>query len=314
MAGITDKAYRITLSELGADVVITELVSATALSRGSKRTKEIMSIDSKEKNPGVQIFGCDLDEMLSISKHAESIGAKFVDINMGCPVKKVIKSGAGAAMLKNPEANKDLFHHLSSNLNIPVSIKIRTGWHTDTVTANKMLETAHHEGIKWLCIHGRSREEGYKGNIHWNLIKELKNSNSLPIIGNGDLSTIQDTFSVLKNQYCDHVMIGRKILSDPYFFLRLKNLEAPDRNYHHFIHNFFQNVIQHTHPKVQCTQLRKIFIYLSFGWQNHSRFRTDMYQCEDSQEKILKLSLDFFERNSLEPSYTYQPFLRGGHG
>jgi nifR3 family TIM-barrel protein len=314
MAGITDLAYRILLKEYGADILTTELLSAKSFTYGSKRTRFMMQTVKNEQPCGIQIFGTDIFEMCEIAKYGEENGASFIDINCGCPVPKVVKSGAGSAMLINPKKIVPLLEALRKSINIPLSLKIRTGWDSDHVTAHEIVDIAYESGFNWVSIHGRTKAQGYSGENNWKLIKEITQLAKLPIVGNGDVIDSQQAHHLLENNYCDHLMIGRKVLSDPLFFLNIKNQNDPTKDIFSFIQRYYELVIEYTHPKICSIKLKKIFIYLATSWCNFSEFRKQLYQCPDNPDDIRDCALDFFAKNTKDPSYQYSNFLKGGHG
>lgn len=314
MAGITNLAYRILLKEYGADVLTTELISAKSYSYGSKRTKEMMKTLSQEQPCGIQVFGTDIDEMCAISQYAMDNGASFVDINCGCPVPKVVKSGAGSAMLKEPKKIAPLLESMREQVSIPLSLKIRTGWDHNKITASEVIHIAQESGFNWVSVHGRTKEQGYTGKSDWKFIKELSANTQIPIIGNGDIADVNTANDYLKNKYCHHLMIGRRVLTDPLFFLKLKKIEDPNKNIFTFIERYHDLCCEHTHPKIREIHLKKIIIYLANGWVNYDAFRKRLYLIGNDMEDIKNAALDFFAESSLDPSYTDSFFLKGGHG
>ena len=218
MAGVTDKPFRSFMREMGCGLITTEFVSARALKEGSLKTKILMEHDKSQKPVGIQIFGGDPEALSEGAKRAEAAGADFVDLNLGCPVRKIVKKGAGAALLKDLPALKKVLSAMRRAVSIPLSLKVRTGWDSQSLNADQAADLAHSEGFSWLTIHGRTREQGYSGKADWSYIKKVKAGARLPVIGNGDLDSSQKAVEALEFSGCDGVMIGRGCLGNPWIF------------------------------------------------------------------------------------------------
>jgi tRNA-dihydrouridine synthase B len=271
--------------------------------------KTIMS----EQPCGIQIFGTDPDQMCAISQYAEENGASFIDINCGCPVPKVTKSGAGSAMLIQPNKMVPILEKLRKSITIPLSLKIRMGWDENNITAHEISHIAYESGCNWLSIHGRTKNQGYSGTSNWDFIKSLTNQAKLPIVGNGDIYDEHFANKLIEENHCQHLMIGRRLLTDPIFFLKIKH-KITNKTIQSFIERFHDLTLEYTHPKIQAIKLKKIYIYLSFGWINQKGFQKSIYQCPDTPEIIKDCALGFFAKSNLDPSYQYKNFLKGGHG
>lgn len=218
MAGITDRAFRTLMRELSSSVVVTELVSANGLEFGNHRTQKLMDYDESQRPIGVQLFGETPDVIGRGARAAEEMGVDFVDMNFGCPVPKVVKKGAGSALLKDLVALRDVLRAVKKRVQIPVTIKIRTGWDQQTRNASEVVQVAYDEGIEWVAIHGRTRSQAYTGQADWDYIAEVKAQSPLPILGNGDILTPQNAVERMKQYGVDGVMIGRGCLKNPWIF------------------------------------------------------------------------------------------------
>lgn len=220
MAGISNPAYIKIAEEIGLGMAITELISAEAISRNNKKTIEMLKgLDEINIPVGIQLFGGNPESMKKAAKYLEENIKKldFIDINMGCPVPKVaIKSNAGSSLLKNPELAFQIVKEVTENVNVPVTVKIRSGWDENTINAveiGKLLEKA---GAKAISIHARTRKQGYSGKADWNIIKQLKENISIPVIGNGDITSCYDAKKMQEETKCDAVMIGRACIGNPW--------------------------------------------------------------------------------------------------
>jgi len=313
MAGITDQAYRIWMRQLGAEVVTTELVSSEAFIHGSRRTKEMLELVEAESPCGVQIFGHQPDSLLATAKYAESKGAAFIDLNFGCPVEKVTKSGAGAAMMKNLPLMKEILLMLKAHLNIPLSIKIRSGWQSGCINAHEVCKLAQSTNINWLAIHARTRDQKYNGHSDWNLIRELHRQFSIPIIGNGDIKSAHEAKHKLEHRYSSAVMIARAALVNPLIF---RQWHQPDFTMpiHHLIGTLIPCIEKYTHPKVQSIHLKKIIAWLSTGFANHTTFKKRLMLEAHTISNIASLSYTFFSKNDTPQQPEQLDFLKGGHG
>ena len=219
MAGVTDRPFRSFMREMGCGVMTSELVSARALQENNKRSLQLMEFEESHRPYGIQIFGEDPYRIGEGAKRAEEFGADFIDLNLGCPVNKIVKKGAGSALLKDLKKLAEVLKTLKSSVKIPVSLKVRTGWDEKNLNADQVAYIAHEEGFEWMSVHGRTRAQAYSGKADWNYIKEVQSQTALKIIGNGDLISGQQAYSALKFSGCFAVMIGRGCLNDPWIFL-----------------------------------------------------------------------------------------------
>ena len=219
MAGVTDQPFRSFMKEMGCGVMTSELVSARALQENNRRSLQLMEFEESHRPYGIQIFGEDPYIIGEGAKRAEDFGADFIDLNLGCPVNKIVKKGAGSALLKDLKKLAKVLKILKSSVQIPVSLKVRTGWDEKNLNADQVADIAHKEGFEWMSVHGRTRAQAYSGKADWNYIKEVQSQSPLKIIGNGDLISGEQAYSALNFSNCFAVMIGRGCLNDPWIFL-----------------------------------------------------------------------------------------------
>jgi len=225
MEDVSDPPFRALCKKFGADVVYTEFISSEGLIRDAIKSREKLDIFPEERPVGIQIFGGDEEAMTLSAKICEATGPDLVDINFGCPVKKVVCKGAGAGILKDVPKMVSLTKAIVDAVNIPVTVKTRLGWDNDTKNIEEVAERLQDVGIKALSIHGRTRVQMYKGEADWSLIGKVKNNPriKIPIFGNGDMDSPQKVVEY-KNKYgVDGIMIGRATIGSPWFFKEVKH-------------------------------------------------------------------------------------------
>lgn len=219
MAGISNESYRAIIKQMGAGLIYTEMVSTMGIIYNSKNTMDLLKINDSERPISIQIFGSDTNSFIKSAKFVEeNYKPDIIDINMGCPVPKVaIKSQAGSGLLKNPEKIYEIVSSVVKTVNIPVTVKIRAGWDNETINCVEVAKMIEKAGASAIAIHPRTRVQGYSGRANWNLIKQVKEAVSIPIIGNGDITTIYEAKQMLEKTHCDAIMIGRATLGNPWF-------------------------------------------------------------------------------------------------
>lgn len=218
MAGVADKTFRELCKNFGASYTVSEMVSAKGVSMGDRKSEQLMKISDFEHPSAVQIFGNSPSIMAEAAVTAKSVGADIIDINMGCPAPKIIKGGAGSALMKTPELAGEIINAVVQSVNIPVTVKIRTGWDAENINCIKMAQIAEENGASAVTIHGRTREQMYAPPVDIDLIRKVKESVSIPVIGNGDITDAQSAAEMYENTNCDLVMVGRGALGRPWIF------------------------------------------------------------------------------------------------
>lgn len=218
MAGISNSAYRTIIKEMGAGLIVAEMVSDKAIMYGNKKTVDMLYMTDFERPISQQIFGSDKESFVYSAKYIyENMHPDIIDINMGCPVPKVaISSQAGSALLKNPDKVYEIVKSVVEAVPIPVTVKIRSGWDENSINAKEIAKVIESAGASAITIHPRTRKQGYSGNADWNIIKEVKEIVNIPVIGNGDIKSCYDAKRMLEETNCDAIMIGRGVLGNPW--------------------------------------------------------------------------------------------------
>ena len=218
MAGVCNSAFRKIIKEMGAGLLYAEMVSDKALVYDNKKSHDMLYMTEEERPITQQIFGSDKESFVCAARIVErEMQPDIIDINMGCPVPKVAKRAqAGAALLKDPDKVYDIVKSVVNAVNVPVTVKIRSGWDSESINASIIAKKIEEAGASAICVHPRTRAQGYSGNANWNIIKEVKESVSIPVIGNGDILSAEDAKKMLDETGCDAVMIGRGTLGNPY--------------------------------------------------------------------------------------------------
>ena len=317
MAGVTDKPFRSFMKSMSCGVMTTELVSARALMENNPKTKQIMTRHKGDGTWGVQIFGQDPEILSEGAKRVEELGVDFIDLNLGCPVNKIVKRGAGAALLKDLKTLKKVLQSLRASVSVPLSLKVRTGWDANHRNALEVSHLAFNEGFSWMTIHGRSRAQGYSGKADWAYIGEVASQAKLPVIGNGDLHSAPQAVRVLKSSQCKGLMIGRGCLSNPWIFQEcLHELHGT-----HFVRQPLKVLLDKLalelesfyEERIFLIQLKKFASWFSSGLPHSSFFRKKLFQTKEKQELFDVIS-SLFDKVSPTSLKTYKPLLKQGHG
>ncbi len=218
MAGISNSAYRKIAKEMGAGLVVCEMVSDKALYYKSQKTIDMLHMEESERPISQQIFGSDKETFVYAAKYiCENMKPDIIDINMGCPVPKVaVRAQAGSALLKSPEKVKEIVKAVVEAVSIPVTVKIRSGWDFNNINAVEIAKICEEAGASAITIHGRTRSQGYSGTADWSIIRKVKESVTIPVIGNGDVTKKEDAKRMMDETKCDGVMIGRGLLGNPW--------------------------------------------------------------------------------------------------
>lgn len=218
MAGVSNISYRQIIKEMGAGLIYSEMISTMGIVYNGKKTIDLINFNENERPISIQIFGSDLKSFVEAAKYIEeNFHPDIIDINMGCPVPKVaIKSQAGSALLKDPNKIYEIVKAVVNSTNTPITVKIRSGWDDKHINAVEVAQKIESAGASAIAIHARTRSQGYSGSANWNIIKEVKQSVKIPVIGNGDITTPELAKQILDETGCDAIMVGRATLGNPW--------------------------------------------------------------------------------------------------
>lgn len=322
MAGITNSPFRRLMREYGSAVMISELVSANGIDYASARTMDLLKFVEAERPVGLQIFGEDEENLVKACQVVERLGADFVDLNLGCPVPKIVKKGAGSAMCRNPPALGKILEAMVKSVKIPVTIKIRTGWDSTLRNANEVVKVASDAGVKWVAVHGRTRAQGYSGNADWDFIGEVKAKSPLPIIGNGDVVTAEQAVDRYKTYGVDAVMIGRGALRNPFLFEqsadRLAGRESKQVTAERLLELLGKQrryLSESFDSKGAMLHARKFLAWYSSGYPGSADFRRKVFHIP-TEEELWSEAQNFFSIAMRKRDFAFldEPFLMGGHG
>lgn len=291
MAGITDLAFRRITKEFGLSLVYTEMVSAKALYYQDEKTKKLLDMKEEKRPIGIQIFGSEPEIMGIVAKDLNK-KCEILDINMGCPAPKVVKNGDGSKLLLNLKLVEQIITQVVKNTTIPVSIKIRKGWDEKNIVATQIAQIAQSAGAASITIHGRTREEFYTGKVDLEIIKKVKESVTIPVIGNGDIISPQTAKQMIECTGVDGIMIGRAALGNPWIFSQiiayLKDgtiLEEPtNKEKLKIILNHIQLVIQEKGESIGIKELRKHMSWYIKGLKDASKLRVEINKIETHKE------------------------------
>ncbi len=314
MAGITDCSFRSFMREMGCGIVVTELVSAMGLKYSSEKTRALMAYEESQRPIGIQLFGEDLESFSFAAREAEIAGADFVDLNFGCPVPKVVKKGAGAAMLKDLKQLAEVLRTVKQAVNIPVTIKIRTGWDELSRNAHEIVKIAANEGITWVAIHGRTRAQGYSGQADWDYIRYVKSVSPIPVLGNGDIHSGSQARMRLDSSLCDGVLIGRGCLKNPWIFREAKGQEV-EKNYEDVLLKLIEHLKKFNSERIVMLQIKKFATWYSAGFPESSAFRSTVFKMKES-DQLIEAVFDYYRslKGYLQKDTSQEAFLMGGHG
>jgi tRNA-dihydrouridine synthase B len=289
MAGYTHLAFRLLIKRLGAGLVMTEMVSAMGLAMGQKKTVEYLKTHPDEKPLGVQIFGSDPEVMARASTMAAEAGADLVDINMGCPVKKVVKTGAGASLLKDLKKVADIVSTVRRACSLPLTVKIRTGWSPKEPRACEIARVAEDCGADAVTVHPRFASQGFSVPAQWDWIARVKEQVGIPVIGNGDVFEPSRALEMKDRTFCDGIMIGRGALRNPWIFSQTMTLkqggtvkQADLKERRALILEHFHLLSQTLGEKKAAPVMRGVLLFYTKGLPYSGRFREQLSKIKDS--------------------------------
>lgn len=299
MAGVTDLPFRLICKEFDCGLLFTEMINAKALCFDDENTKKMLNILDEEHPVAVQIFGSEPEYMGKAAKILNDYPNEILDINMGCPAPKVVKNGDGSALMKNPDLVRKVLVSVVENSTKPVTLKIRKGWDDDTINALDIAKIAEECGVTAITIHGRTREQYYSGKADWDIIKTLKDNLSIPVIGNGDVCTIEDAIKMKEMTDCDAIMIGRGAQGNPWIFKRINHyLKTGEILPEPTASEKIEVAVKHMELSVKehgeyvaVREMRKHMGWYLKGMKNAAKFRDMINKLESSDEVIKTLKI-----------------------
>ncbi len=299
MAGVSDLPFRLLCHEAGAGLTCMEMISAKAIYYRNKATDEMMAIDPDEGMVSLQLFGSDPDIMGAMARRIEERPFSILDINMGCPVPKVVNNGEGSALMKNPVLAGKIIRSVASAVSKPVTVKIRKGFDDDHVNAVEMAKVAEENGAAAIAVHARTRMQYYSGKADWDIIRQVKEAVTIPVIGNGDVDSYESACRMLDETGCDGVMIGRAAQGNPWIFAGLvaksegREWNKPTRE------EVARMILRHAAMLIDCKgeyigsrEMRKHAAWYTKGYKGSSQFRGKLNEAE-SLEDLKRLMDDF---------------------
>lgn len=304
MAGVSNISYRQIIKEMGAGLIYSEMISTLGIKYNGKKTIDLINFEETERPISIQIFGSDIESFVNAAKYIEeNFHPDIIDINMGCPVPKVaIKSQAGSALLKDPDKIYEIVKNVVENTNTPITVKIRSGWDEKNINAVEVAKKIEKAGASAVAIHARTRSQGYSGKANWDIIKEVKASVNIPVIGNGDITTIYEAEKMLKETKCDAIMIGRATLGNPWFIKECveyiengKIINKPtDKEKIDMILHHYNLLKKYTNEKTALLEIRTHTLWYLKGIPGTKEIKTKICQAK-TEEEFLKIINSIYE-------------------
>ena len=292
MAGVTDLPFRLLCREQGVGLLCMEMVSAKAIQYNNKNTKALLEIHPEEPPVSLQLFGSEPDVISEIAKQIEELPFSVLDINMGCPVPKIVKNGEGSALMKNPKLVHEIVSKTVKAIEKPVTVKIRKGFDDSCINAVEIAKIIEDAGAAAVAVHGRTREQYYSGKADWDIIRQVKEAVSIPVIGNGDVTSGESALAMMKQTGCDGVMIGRGAQGNPWIFSELVEYEKtgkmPERP---SLEEIKKMMLRHAQLQMQykgeylgIREMRKHVAWYTTGLANSAKLRAEINAVESYEQ------------------------------
>lgn len=288
MAGVTDLPFRLLCKEMGCDLMYTEMISAKALYYKNRNTLPLMATDPKEQPVGVQLFGSEPELMAEMAKTLEDRGFQFIDINMGCPVPKIVNNGEGSALMKDPCLAGRIIETMANAVSLPVTVKFRKGFQEESANAVEFARIAQESGAALVAVHGRTREQFYSGKADWEIIRQVKEAVHIPVIGNGDVCDVDSYLRIREETGCDGVMIGRAAKGNPWIFRQISTyIRTGERIGKPQLEEVIEMMLRHGRMMAEfkgeamgMREMRKHFAWYTQGYPGSSRLRAKGFELE----------------------------------
>jgi tRNA-dihydrouridine synthase B len=292
MSGRTNLPFRLIVKEMGAGLVSTEMISAMGLSRGQAKTYTYLATHPDERPVAAQLFGSEADAMAASAKIVAENGIDVVDINMGCPVKKVVKIGSGAALMRDPKKVARILTAVRRSTPVPLTVKIRAGWTPQEANALEIARVIEKCGADGICVHPRFANQGFRGKADWDIIRSIKEAVNIPVIGSGDVTAPSLALQMRSETHCDGVMIGRAALSNPWIFKQILELEqrgsfttpTPEERVR-LIRRHYELLIEHLGEKRATQLMRGLLLLYAKGLPNRGFLRSSVPEI-DGRERL----------------------------
>lgn len=302
MAGVTDLPFRLLCKEQGAGLLCMEMVSAKAILYKNRNTESLLEIDPRENPVSLQLFGSDPEIISTIAHQIEERPFDILDLNMGCPVPKIVNNGEGSALMKNPKLAGEIIRRTVRAIDKPVTVKIRKGFDDEHINAVEMAKIAEDAGAAAVAVHGRTREQFYSGKADWDIIRQVKEAVSIPVIGNGDLLTAEDVIAMEAQTGCDGFMIARGAQGNPWIFRQILHyFETGEHLAKPTLEEVTQMILRHARMMLEfkgeyigIREIRKHAAWYTAGYPNSARLRVAINNVEsfEALEELLMNNLD----------------------
>lgn len=298
MAGVTDLPFRLICKEFECPVVYTEMINSKAVCYEDKNTFEMLQTTKEEGDVVVQIFGSDPQFMGESAAVLSALGRfKAIDINMGCPVPKVVKNGEGSALMKNPSLASQIISSVKNKSDIPVTVKFRIGWDENNINAVEFAKMAEQSGADAIAIHGRTREQYYSGKANWDIIAEAKKQVNIPVIANGDVFTIEDAIKIVEVTNAEGVMIGRGAQGNPFLFKEFMDYQKTGNIPQFSLEYRIDTILRHYHKSIEykgleksIREMRKHIGWYLKGLKGSAKIRNEINQIDEVEQVFERLN------------------------